>query len=270
MPIAFSFSFFVKLWSKRREWPLFKLFRIGISPHHIRMLIISDIRKGEKKDEKAVVFRGPYCMRNHEAVAKLLALLQEHERMTISEVARRVNLPVSTAIRKVRDWNKLTTEGKCCQKIFKNLPRGRKAKLNDAHTVFIFEMVRNDPTTTVNDIAAALREKFVGLNVSPKTVCLHMKRKCQVTYKRIIPQYFGRNSPNTVEKRFTIVSSWMQSGIDFMNDCVFIDESGFNRNMHRAYGWSEKNVPCKMSLQTKGPNVTIIGAISSRGRLYCL
>jgi transposase len=204
-----------------------------------------------------VVFCGPYCTRNNKAVAKLLDLLQEHERMTVSEAARRVHLPVSTVTRKVREWNKLTTEGKCCQTIFKNLPRGRKAKLNDAHTVFIFEMVRNDPTMTVNDVAAALMERFVGLNVSPKKGCLHMKRKCQVTYC-------------TIEKRFTIpvVSSWIQSGIDFVNDCVFIDESGFNRNMHRAYGWSEKNVPCKMSLQTKGPNVTIIGAISSRGTVY--
>ncbi|KAG1141168.1 hypothetical protein G6F36_015737 [Rhizopus arrhizus] len=42
-----------------------------------------------------------------------------------------------------------------------------------------------------------------------------------------------------------------------MNDCVFIDEAGFNRNMHRSYGW------CKVG--TMGSNVSILGAISKDG-----
>ncbi|KAG1161593.1 hypothetical protein G6F36_013932 [Rhizopus arrhizus] len=50
-----------------------------------------------------------------------------------------------------------------------------------------------------------------------------------------------------------------------MNDCVFIDETGFNRNMHRSYGWCEVGPPCKIKVGTRGSNVSILGAISKDG-----
>lgn len=50
-----------------------------------------------------------------------------------------------------------------------------------------------------------------------------------------------------------------------MNDCVFIDEAGFNRNMHRSYGCYEVGTSCKIKVETKGPIVSILGAISKDG-----
>jgi hypothetical protein len=50
-----------------------------------------------------------------------------------------------------------------------------------------------------------------------------------------------------------------------MNDCVFIDKAEFNRNMHRSYGWCEVGTPCKIKVETRRPNVSILGAISKDG-----
>ncbi|ORZ04483.1 hypothetical protein BCR42DRAFT_303275, partial [Absidia repens] len=66
-----------------------------------------------------------------------------------------------------------------------------------------------------------------------------MRTQCHLTFKRVIPHYFARDNKETILKRRQSVESWLEAGIDFFNDCVFIDESGFNRNMHRSYGWSE-------------------------------
>lgn len=61
-----------------------------------------------------------------------------------------------------------------------------------------------------------------------------MKKKCRLTYKRIIPRYYGRNTDETVAKRRDAVAYWVSQNIDFMNECVFLDEAGSNRSMHRS------------------------------------
>lgn len=61
------------------------------------------------------------------------------------------------------------------------------------------------------------------------------------------------------------MSLWISQQIYFMNECVFLDEAGFNRSMHRSYGWSEAGTPCRIDVQTKGANVSILGTICSSG-----
>ncbi|ORE01967.1 hypothetical protein BCV72DRAFT_216274, partial [Rhizopus microsporus var. microsporus] len=90
-------------------------------------------------------------------------------------------------------------------------------------------------------------------------------KRCCLTYKRIVPQYFARDSEETVVKRYDTVNFWIHQKIDFMNDCMFIDEAGFNTNMHRSYDWCEVGIPCKIKVEARGPNVSILGAISKVG-----
>ena len=52
-----------------------------------------------------------------------------------------------------------------------------------------------------------------------------------------------------------------------MNDCVFIDKAGFNRNMRRSYGWCEVRTPCKIKVETRESNVSILGAIFKDGQI---
>ncbi|CEP07394.1 hypothetical protein [Parasitella parasitica] len=140
--------------------------------------------------------------------------------------------------------------------------------LKDEHTVFIFELLANEPALTVVEaVTDHLSKEFRDTQITPRSVENHMKKKKErrLTYKRIIPRYYGRNTDETVAKRRDAVAYWFSQNIDFMNECVFLDEAGFNRSMHRSYGWSEAGTPCKIDAQTKGANVSILGAICKSG-----
>ncbi|KAI8092407.1 uncharacterized protein B0P05DRAFT_526136, partial [Gilbertella persicaria] len=191
--------------------------------------------------------------------------MQEFEHMFIREAASKVGLAKSTAIRKIKEWNKLTNssnQGVFPDTINKKEHKGRKVILQDVHTVFIFELLINEPTLTVEAITDQLCATFKDIQITPRSVATHMKNKCRLTYKRIVPQYFARDSEETIVKRYNEVNSWISQKLDFFNDCVFLDEAGFNRNMHRSYGWSEVGTLCKIKVETKGPNVTILDANS--------
>jgi transposase len=85
----------------------------------------------------------------------LINLLQEFENMSISEAGRKVGLSKSTTIRKVKQWNQMTSE--IVEKGFPDsiatkVGKGRPAILKDEHTVFIFELLANEPTLTVEAV----------------------------------------------------------------------------------------------------------------------
>lgn len=96
--------------------------------------------------------KGSYITKNEAKVVNLINLLQEFENMSISEAGRKVGLSKSTAIRKVKQWNQMTSE--IAEKGFPDSiaikeGKGRPTILKDEHTVFIFELLANEPTLTV-------------------------------------------------------------------------------------------------------------------------
>ncbi|CEP07782.1 hypothetical protein [Parasitella parasitica] len=184
--------------------------------------------------------RGSYITKNEAKVVNLVNLLQEFENMSISEAGRKVGLSKSTSICKVKQWNQVTSE--IAEKGFPDSiaikeGKGRPTILKDEHTVFIFELLANEPTLTIEAVTDHLSKEFKNIQITPRSMENHMKKKCRLTYKRIILRYYGRNTDETVGQN-----------IDFMNECVFLDEAGFNRSMHRSYGWSEAGTPCKIDL----------------------
>ncbi|KAG1144472.1 hypothetical protein G6F37_012293 [Rhizopus arrhizus] len=51
--------------------------------------------------------------------------------------------------------------------------------------------------------------------------------------------------------------------MNFDNNCVFLDEAGFNLHMTRTRGWFKKGAPAKSTVPaSKGTTITILGAIS--------
>ncbi|KAG1135061.1 hypothetical protein G6F37_007927 [Rhizopus arrhizus] len=53
--------------------------------------------------------------------------------------------------------------------------------------------------------------------------------------------------------------------VDYMNNCVFIDESGFNANLRRTQGWAPKEETAKVKVLTaKANSISILDAISAK------
>ncbi|KAI8884058.1 hypothetical protein K501DRAFT_183130, partial [Backusella circina FSU 941] len=56
--------------------------------------------------------------------------------------------------------------------------------------------------------------------------------------------------------------------IDFRKKCVFVDESGFLRNMVRPVAWSKKGETSEVEIPTQqGTNLSVLGCMSWYGLL---
>ncbi|KAG2201892.1 hypothetical protein INT45_006192, partial [Circinella minor] len=232
----------------------------------------------EEKGRKEKALKGPissndissrqpresYNTKNDIKVAKMINLLQEFEGMSISVAARKVTLPYSTAKRRVNQWNEVHNNG---EDVFPGSSKktGAKSKLTDDHTVFIFEKIHEQPTISCNDVTNLFCQHFKGLDITSRAVNEHMRKKCHLTYKSTVRQLAARDDDTNILQRYESVSAWIALGINFFSECIFIDEAGFNRNMHRSQGWSEVGSPCKITTETKGLNISILGAITAHG-----
>ncbi|CAO3656097.1 unnamed protein product [Mucor hiemalis] len=56
--------------------------------------------------------------------------------------------------------------------------------------------------------------------------------------KRALFRPAERNTDAKIEARFQWVTELLKTGIDYMTNCVFIDELGFNINMKRSMAWA--------------------------------
>jgi hypothetical protein len=68
--------------------------------------------------------------------------------------------------------------------------------------------------------------------------------------------------------RFNVITQWKAAGVDFMNNCVFMDEAGFNSHQIRRHAWSFVGKPANVKVPTqKGINISIIGYIATFGTI---
>jgi hypothetical protein len=66
--------------------------------------------------------------------------------------------------------------------------------------------------------------------------------------------------------RFAVITHWVAAEVDFMTNCVFIDESGFSSHQIRKRAWSRIGEPAIVKVPTqKGVNVSIVGCTASWG-----
>ena len=76
---------------------------------------------------------------------------------------------------------------------------------------------------------------------------IYLKESCFYTLKRITKIPAKRSSPDVIELRFKAVETWIKdSNISCMQNCIVIDESGFNLHTVRSQGRSKKGEPAKV------------------------
>ncbi|KAI8990840.1 hypothetical protein BDF20DRAFT_918405 [Mycotypha africana] len=76
---------------------------------------------------------------------------------------------------------------------------------------------------------------FLGIRTST------LSRKMQLTLKRLYKMVGSRTSDRTIHLRQSILSEWITDPkMDFMSNCVFVDEAGFNMHLCRNFGRYQK------------------------------
>lgn len=89
--------------------------------------------------------------------------MQEFEHLSIRETAIKIGLSKSTAARKIIERNEMTNDsdqGGVPDTISPKEHKSRKLILKDVNTVFIFKMVANEPTLTVEAVTDKLCKNF--------------------------------------------------------------------------------------------------------------
>ncbi|OAD67553.1 Homeodomain-like DNA binding domain-containing transcription factor [Phycomyces blakesleeanus NRRL 1555(-)] len=155
--------------------------------------------------------------------------------MSTSAAAKQLGIHVRTAQRWVKQYNM------CPDNIFVNCNRvGRKCILTEEHKNVVINFIDTNPSATVVEETEHLLKRLSDLKVSRRTVYNFMRNKRNLSLKKADFHSIGRNSPAKIEKRFDWVRKWENTDMNFLTNCVFLDESAFDINMKRSRAWTQK------------------------------
>ncbi|KAG1218173.1 hypothetical protein G6F35_008537 [Rhizopus arrhizus] len=111
----------------------------------------------------------------------------------------------------------------------------------------------------------SLTQKFSDLSVKKSTVHNFLRTECNFSFKKLTTQPAARNSPTKIQDRKDWVIKQSATGMNYLENCVFIDESGFNINMRSPSGWSLKGKPAATDTPTdRAVFHTVLGAITTK------
>jgi transposase len=114
-------------------------------------------------------------------------------------------------------------------------PTGRSPKLVEEHRQFLIDLIDEKLSLVLDEIVTSLMEQFAGFNIKKSALHDFMTEKCKISLKRAHLQPVERNSPEKNKNRHAWVTKWLQMDMDYLGNCVFIDEAAFYVNMKRSY-----------------------------------
>ncbi|KAG1468016.1 hypothetical protein G6F56_004082 [Rhizopus delemar] len=171
--------------------------------------------------------------------------------MSLCAAAAELKIPKSTAY----DWKKKYEEGSdiFSRKEGSGRPKGRPAILNEEHQKYLVEMIDENPSLVLDQTMDSLTSQFEDL-------------KCKISVKRAYFYAVERNNVERIHERKERVQRWQKTDMDFVGNCIFIDESGFKINTNRSIAWSKKGKRAIVTVpEIKASSITILGAVASYG-----
>jgi hypothetical protein len=194
-------------------------------------------------------------------IERFIRIMQE-EGLTVPQASQACGIPRSSAYKLLNEFNKSdgsTLPGTALRKV--NRPQ---KKIHQQHTDFLIKLFDNEPSTTIEQAKQELCTSFEGFTISLSALHEHIKKKCMLTLKQAQKYTMERDAPRTIALRFDIITQWKAEGVNFMQNCVFVDESGFHSQMIRNRAWSKRNTPATAKVPTqKGVNISIVGCTVS-------
>lgn len=102
--------------------------------------------------------------------------------------------------------------------------------------------------------------------IAISSIYAHIREKCCISLKQASKYTAERDSPRTLDLRRHIVTQWKAVSVNFLKNCVFIDEAGFHSQTMRGPVWSKVGEPAKVKVHNqKGVSISIIDCIAARG-----
>lgn len=146
------------------------------------------------------------------------------------------------------------------------VPSRPVSQLDDRHKDRLVKFFDENKRATIEDAVKELTQNFENLEIKKSRVAEFMKNECNLSIKVISRHPTARNSTAVIEKRAVWVKEWLEKGMVYLQNCVFLDESGFDINMTRERAWSLRGEPAVVETPSgKAVSHTVLGAISSVG-----
>lgn len=189
-----------------------------------------------------------------------------HEKlMKPAEAAKLANVNPETARKWKREYEK-DPEKKIPFKKTNRTSNRAPSQLNENHKMHLINFFDENPSAVIQDAVENLTKSFEDLEIKKSRIAEFMKEDCNLSIKVVTRHPKARNSQTTLEARANWIEEWQQKGLHFMQNCVFLDEAGFDVNMRRSRGWAQRGKPAiEETTSASGVSHTVIGAISAFG-----
>ncbi|OAD71612.1 hypothetical protein PHYBLDRAFT_170276 [Phycomyces blakesleeanus NRRL 1555(-)] len=172
-------------------------------------------------------------------------------------IAKRTAQKWAKKLKEDKDWNIFEKQT--------NLVNRLKPQLDERHKVHLLECYNNCPQAQVLDAMESLTQKFSDLTVKKSTVHNFLKNECNLSFKKLTHLPVARNNSDKIQARKNWVIKWTATDMNYLENCVFVDESAFDRNMRPPSEWSVKGTPAITTTPTtKAVSHTVLGAISTK------
>lgn len=198
-------------------------------------------------------------------VAQFISLMQNTS-MKLPKAAKEAGIEYAMAYKFSKEWKANGGTVLPSYKLASEVKRkGNNIKIMEDHSAVIEEYVEKHPTCIVKDVTEHLRATFEGFTINESSVYRHITDKLDFTLTRTQARLAARNSDDTKEQRRQFVEYLEENKIDYKRQCVFLDESGFKKNLVRPVAWSKKGTPAEVEVQPEGVNLSILGCLSAYG-----
>lgn len=188
--------------------------------------------------------------------------IRQEQGLSFPKAAALCGMPRSSAYELINEFN--ASNGTVLPGNNPRKTNNKAKKLFPEHTEFVIDLFDKCPSSVLEEATIKLCEAFPGFEISIGGLYKHTREKCALSLKQATKYTAERNSPGTLQLHFNIITQWKGAGVNFRENCVFVDEAGFHTQMIRSRAWSKKkgdSAVVKVHRQ-KDVNISIVGCIA--------
>ncbi|KAK4509679.1 uncharacterized protein ATC70_006981 [Mucor velutinosus] len=138
--------------------------------------------------------------------------------------------------------------------------------MDDRHKTHLVDLIDEEPALVLDQMMDSLTAEFIDLEISKTALYNFVNKECKISLKRAHFHSVERNCLEKITARKEWVEKWMATDMDYMSNCVFIDEAAFHINMKRSIAWSKVGTRAVVKIpKTRAKTTTILGATCAFG-----
>ncbi|CEP15210.1 hypothetical protein [Parasitella parasitica] len=126
---------------------------------------------------------------------------------------------------------------------WKNKVNRAKAQLDETHKIHLLNFCDDNPQSRIADAVVSLTKKFEDFTLKKTNVRNFMKEEGGLSIKELTLHPKARNDQSKIADRVAWIEKRSKTDMNYLENCIFVDESGFDINMRSPGGWFAIGTP---------------------------